>query len=60
MKILIAIDESKLSQAAVQSVVARPWPPDIEMRVLHLVEPPSLLLGREMAAHDPEFETIWI
>jgi hypothetical protein len=60
MKILIAIDESKLSQAAVQSVVARPWPPDIEMRQMHLVEPPSLLLGREMAAHDPEFETIWI
>jgi hypothetical protein len=59
MKILIAIDESKFSQAAVQSVVARPWPPDIEIRVLHVVEPPSLLLGRAMAAHDPEFEAAW-
>jgi nucleotide-binding universal stress UspA family protein len=59
MKILIAIDESKFSQAAVQSVLARPWPPDIEIRVLHVVEPLSLLLGREMAAYDPEFETIW-
>jgi nucleotide-binding universal stress UspA family protein len=59
MKILIAIDESKFSQAAVQSVVARPWPPDTEIRVLHVVEPPSLLLGREMTAHDPEFEAVW-
>ena len=59
MKILIAIDESKCSQAAVRSVAARPWPSDTEIRVLHVVEPPSLLLGREMTAHDPEFEAVW-
>ena len=59
MKILIAIDDSKFSQAAVQSVVARPGPPDTEIKVLHVVERPSLLLGREMADHDPEFEAAW-
>ena len=59
MKILIAIDDSKFSQAAVQSVVARPGPPDTEIKVLHVVEPPSLLLGREMTGHDPEFEAVW-
>lgn len=59
MKILLAIDESKFSEAAVRSVAVVPWPPDTEVRVLHVVEPPSLLLGREMAAHDPEFEVVW-
>jgi nucleotide-binding universal stress UspA family protein len=26
---------------------------------LHVVEPPSLLLGREMTGYDPEFEAVW-
>jgi nucleotide-binding universal stress UspA family protein len=59
MRILVPIDESKFSEAAVGSVAARPWPPDTEIRVLHVVEPPSLLLGREMTVHDPEFEAVW-
>jgi nucleotide-binding universal stress UspA family protein len=59
MKILIAIDGSDSSQTAVQNVMARPWPPDTELRVLHVVEPPSLLMGREMAGPDPEFEAVW-
>jgi nucleotide-binding universal stress UspA family protein len=59
MKILLAIDESKSSQAAVQSVVALSWPPGTEVRVLHVVEPPSLLVGRGMAGPDPEFEAVW-
>jgi hypothetical protein len=56
MKILIAIDSSDFSQAALQSVIARPWPSDTGMKVLHVVEPPSLLMGREMGGYDPEFE----
>ena len=59
MKILIAIDGSDYSQAALQSVIARPWPPDTEVKVLHVVEPPSLLMGREMGGYDPEFEMVW-
>ena len=59
MKILLAIDGSDFSQAALQSVIARPWPADSEVKVLHVVEPPSLLLGREMGGYDPEFEAVW-
>jgi len=59
MKILIAIDGSDFSQAALQSVIARPWPPDTEVKVLNVVEPPSLLMGREMSGYDPEFEVVW-
>lgn len=59
MKILIAIDGSDFSQAALKSVIARPWPPDTAVKVLHVVEPPSLLMGREMGGYDPEFEVVW-
>jgi nucleotide-binding universal stress UspA family protein len=59
MKILIAIDGSDFSQAALQSIIARPWPANTSVKVLHVVEPPSLLMGREMAAYDPEFEAVW-
>jgi nucleotide-binding universal stress UspA family protein len=59
MKILLAIDDSKCSETAIQMVVAQAWPQDTEVRVLHVLEPLSLLLGREMGGYDPEFETIW-
>jgi len=59
MKVLVAIDGSSFSQAALESVATRPWPPNTEFKVLHVVEPPSLLMGREMAAYDPEFEAVW-
>ena len=59
MKILMAIDGSDFSTAAVQSVIARPWPAGTEVKVLHVVEPPSLLMGREMGGYDPEFESVW-
>jgi nucleotide-binding universal stress UspA family protein len=59
MKILLAIDGSDFSQAALQSVIARPWPANSKAKVLNVVEPPSLLMGREMAAYDPEFEAVW-
>ena len=59
MKILLAIDDSKFSQAAVQRVVALPGSTSIEVKVLNVLEPPSLLLGREMTSNDPEFEAVW-
>jgi nucleotide-binding universal stress UspA family protein len=59
MKILVAIDGSDFSQAALQSVIARPWPAGTEVKVLNVVEPPSLLMGREMGGYDPEFEVVW-
>ncbi|MGH9679399.1 MAG: universal stress protein [Candidatus Acidiferrales bacterium] len=59
MKILLAIDDSKFSQAAIESVLARRGQAGTEVKVLHVLEPPSLLMGREMAANDPEFEVVW-
>jgi len=59
MKILIAIDGSDFSHVALQNVIARPWPANTEVKVLHVVEPPSLLMGREMGGYDPEFEMVW-
>lgn len=59
MRILLAIDESKFSETAVRSLAAGSWPTATEVRVLYVVEPPSLLLGREIAAHDAQFEAAW-
>jgi universal stress protein A len=60
MKILIAMDHSLCAQAALQSVAARPWPAGTEIKILHVLEPFSLLVGREMAGDDPALEAVWI
>jgi nucleotide-binding universal stress UspA family protein len=41
MKVIIAIDGSECSLAALESVVDRPWPQDAEFLVLSVVEPPT-------------------
>ena len=42
MKILLAIDGSLFSDAAVGDVAAKPWPAGSEVRVISVVEPPLL------------------
>jgi nucleotide-binding universal stress UspA family protein len=44
MKILLAVDGSSVSEAAVQSVASRPWPGGSEVRVLHVLRPPYFAL----------------
>ena len=39
MKILLAIDDSKFSEAAVQTVASQNRPETTEVRVLHILEP---------------------
>ncbi len=39
MRILIAIDGSHYSQAALQQVLDRPWPAESEVKVISVVEP---------------------
>ena len=39
MKILLAVDHSKYSEAAVKEIETRPWPARSTVRVLSLVEP---------------------
>jgi nucleotide-binding universal stress UspA family protein len=42
MRILLAIDGSTFSDAAVNEVSQRPWPANSEVRVISVVEPPLL------------------
>ena len=42
MKILLAIDGSSFSDAAVADVAAKPWPAGSEVKIISVVEPPLL------------------
>jgi nucleotide-binding universal stress UspA family protein len=59
MKILLPIDDSKFSEAALQAVIAQAHAKDTEVRVLHVVESPSLLVARDMAGYDSTLEAVW-
>jgi nucleotide-binding universal stress UspA family protein len=59
MKILLAIDDSKFSAAATQAVIEQAHSKNTEVLVLHVVEPPSLLVTREMSGYDPPLEALW-
>ena len=59
MKVLLAVDGSKFSEAAVQAVIEQARPQDTEIRVLHVVEPPSLLVAREMGGYDRALDAVW-
>jgi nucleotide-binding universal stress UspA family protein len=59
MRILLAIDDSKFSEAATEAVIEEARPQATEVRILHVVEPPPLLLSREMGGYDPSLETAW-
>ena len=54
MKILLAVDGSSCSDAAVEEVARRPWPPHSEVRVIMAVEIP-LMIGIEPWATLPEY-----
>jgi nucleotide-binding universal stress UspA family protein len=42
MKILLAIDGSSFSDAAVNEIASRPWPSASEVKIISVVEPPLL------------------
>lgn len=56
MRILLAIDDSKFSEAAAETVVEQARPPGTEVRILHVVEPPPLLVGRELGGYEPALQ----
>jgi nucleotide-binding universal stress UspA family protein len=58
MRILLAIDDSRFSQAAIETVVEQARPDDTDVRILHVVESPPLLVAREMGGYDPALETV--
>ena len=55
MKILLAVDDSKYSQAAIQSVLQRVHSQDTEVRVLHVLEP---ILEAQWSSHHVYAEMI--
>src|SRR5512135_857451 len=57
MKILLAIDDSKFSEAATQAVIARHKAQGLEVRVLHAIEPPTPLMAPEITAYVPPTES---
>lgn len=59
MRILLAIDDSKYSEAAIETVIEQARAQETEVRVLHVVEPPTLLVAREMGGYDPALESAW-
>lgn len=56
MRILLAIDDSKFSEAAVETVIEQARPHGTEVRVLHVVEAPPLLVGRELVGYEPALQ----
>src|SRR5579862_3513142 len=57
MKILLAIDDSKFSEAAVKGIVGQFKPQDTEVRVLHVVEPIMISEPPQMSAgYYPELQ----
>jgi nucleotide-binding universal stress UspA family protein len=59
MRILLPIDNSKFSEAAIRAVTERGRPQHTEVRILHVVESMPLLVSREMAGYDPALDTAW-
>ena len=54
MKILLAVDGSTYSDAAIDEIVRRPWPPQSEVKVITAAETP-VMVGTEPWAVPPEY-----
>ena len=54
MKILLAIDDSKFSQAAIEALVAQAKPKETEVRVLHVIEPLPVYSDGQAWGYGPE------
>ena len=59
MRIILAVDGSKFSDVAIQTVIAQARPQDAEIRVLYVLEPPSLLVAREMGSYKSALDAAW-
>lgn len=58
MKILLAIDGSPCSEAAVEVVAGRPWPIDTQVRLISVVEPPGALTAEPYMGVGGYFEEV--
>jgi len=55
MKILLAIDDSKHAEAAIQQIIAQAGPQGAEVRVLHVLEPAPVFPDGQSWGYDTEF-----
>jgi hypothetical protein len=51
MKILLAVDGSMYSNAAIEEVIRRPWPPQSEVRAITAFETPIMVRIEPMGCH---------
>jgi len=58
-KILLPVDDSTFSEGASQFLSEQVLPSKAEIRVMHVVEPPTLLVFREMCGQELELQHIW-
>lgn len=58
MKILLAVDGSPCSDAAVEEVASRPWPPDSKVRVVSAVEPHATMTSEPWISSVNYFEEV--
>jgi len=57
MKILVGIDDSKFSEAALRAVASQFRPPNVEICVLHVIQPITFSVPPQMSAkYAPELE----
>ena len=54
MKILLAIDDSKFSEAAIEAVIRQATPQETEVRVLHVIEPILIYPDDQAWGYGPE------
>ena len=58
MKILLAVDGSVFSDAAVEEIAQKPWPPLTEVKVISVVEPPLLPIFETWVPPDSYFDEL--
>ena len=54
MKILLAVDGSPHSDAAIEEITKRPWPPHSEVKVINVIETP-LMVGIGVEPWPPDY-----
>lgn len=59
MRILLAIDGSPSSEAAIEEICHRPWPPDSEVRVVTVISPLESMLMQEATHYRPMYNDIF-
>jgi nucleotide-binding universal stress UspA family protein len=55
MKILLAIDDSKYAQTAIDQIIAQTRAQGAEVKVLHVIEPVPVFTDGESSGYGPEF-----